>query len=73
MGMHQRPVDIPAIILANSTHFFIFDLNLPQDREKIAKATGRPEFMTKPNGYHFWYYKNGLNRPVRAKLTLHKE
>lgn len=71
-ALTQRPVDIPAIILANSTHFFIFDLNLPQDREKIAKATGQPEFLTKPNGYHFWYYKNGTNKPIRAKLTLHK-
>lgn len=68
-SLTQRPVDIPSIVLANSTHFFIFDLNLPQDREKIAKTTGHAEFLTKPQGYNFWYYKNGSNRPIRAKLN----
>lgn len=71
-SLTQRPMDIPAIILANSTHFFIFDLNLPQDRKRIVDATGIDDFNEKPNGHNFWYYKIGRNRGVKAKLTLSK-
>lgn len=68
-ALTQRVMDIPTIVLANSTHFFVFDLNLPQDREKIAKATGQTEVLEKPGNYYFWYYKDGTNKPIRAKLT----
>lgn len=69
-ALTQRPVDIPSIVLANSTHFFVFDLGLPQDREKLVKVTGQLEFLEKPTGYYFWYYRNGSNHPIKAKLTL---
>lgn len=71
-ALTQRPTDIPTIVPANCTHFFCFDLNLPQDREKMAKLTGQEEFLIKPNGYNFWYFRNGSNQPIRAKLKLSK-
>jgi hypothetical protein len=69
-SLTQRPTEIPSIIMANSTHFFIFNLNLPQDREKIVKITDQREFIQKPDKYHFWYYKIGHNKPVLATLKI---
>lgn len=69
-ALTQRPTDIPSIVLANTTHYFIFNLNLPQDREKISKVTGHPEFLERPENYNFWYYKNGSNQPIKARLKL---
>lgn len=66
----QRPSDIPAICLANSTHYFIFAMQLPTDREKIAKATGRNEFYQQPKGHEFWYWKIGTDDVVLAELKL---
>ena len=66
----QRPSDIPAICLANSSHYFIFAMQLPSDREKIAKATGQPEFFKQPTGYDFYYWKIGTDKAVLAALSL---
>jgi hypothetical protein len=72
-ALTQRPSDIPSIIMANSTHFFIFSLNLPQDREKLVKVTDQREFFIKPKRHYFYYYKIGNNKPVLATLNLKKE
>jgi energy-coupling factor transporter ATP-binding protein EcfA2 len=70
----QRTLDIPAIILANTTHFFVFDLNQPQDRKKMADSTGVPEFQIKPSTvggkYSFWYFNYKMDKPQIAKLQL---
>lgn len=69
-ALTQRPVDIPAIATANSDHFFVFDLMLEQDRQKMAKVTGCPEMLTRPGWHYFWYFKNGSERAVRATLKV---
>lgn len=69
-ALTQRPVDIPAICTANSTHFFVFDLMLEQDRLKMSQVTGMPEMKTRPGKYTFWYFKNGEHDTYRAKLKL---
>ncbi|MFO6595593.1 ATP-binding protein [Bacillus cereus] len=66
----QRPAEIPAIVMGNATHFFIFDMNLPQDREKIAKTTGAMKFLEKPGYRKFWYFRSGWDEPVLAELKL---
>lgn len=66
----QRPSDIPSIVMGNCTHFFIFDMNLPQDRDKIAKTTGSDKFYQKPGYRNFWYFKAGWDEPVLATLKL---
>lgn len=71
-ALTQRPSDIPTIAMANSTHFFVFNLNLPQDREKMVKVTGMTEFYELPGKHNFWYYKMGDDWPVRAKLDLER-
>ncbi|MCY8467191.1 MULTISPECIES: ATP-binding protein [Bacillus subtilis group] len=66
----QRPTDIPVIAMANSAHYFIFTMQNPDDRKKIVKATGMPQFHEQPGGHNFWYWKVGMQSPVLAKLKL---
>lgn len=68
-ALTQRPMEIPTIVLANSTHFFIFNLQLPQDRKKMSEVTGSEVFMNKPGGHAFWYFKDGMENPERAELV----
>lgn len=66
----QRPSDIPAICISQSNHYFIFALQLPQDREKIAKGTGQADFLDSPKGYNFIYYKAGNENTVLGVMRL---
>ncbi|WP_253852470.1 hypothetical protein, partial [Bacillus amyloliquefaciens] len=63
----QRATDIPVIAMANSSHYFIFTMQNPDDRKKIVKATGMPQFEEQPGGHNFWYWKVGMQNPVLAK------
>jgi len=55
----QRPSEIPTITLANSRHFFVFDLSLPQDHKRMVEITGMTQLWENPGGVNFWYYKLG--------------
>lgn len=66
-SLSQRPAGIPTIIMSESKHFFVFDLNMLSDRQRVAEITGCPELITKPNQFaqqemklkgefYFWYY-----------------
>lgn len=39
----QRPAEIPQFILSESENFYIFQLQMPQDKERIRKIKGIPE------------------------------
>jgi hypothetical protein len=39
----QRPTKIPNVILSESEHYFVFRLNLPNDRKKVQEVTGIDE------------------------------
>lgn len=68
-SLTQRPSGIPQVIMSEATHFFIFDLNLAKDREKIVHITGHEEFLERPGRYIFWYWRADTdNPPVRARL-----
>jgi len=69
-ALTQRPMDIPTIVLANTTHFFVFNLNLPQDRKKMAETTGMFEFLDNPGYRNFWYYKDGEDDVINATLDV---
>lgn len=69
-ALTQRPMDIPTIIMANTTHYFVFNLNLPQDRKKVAEATGLSEFLEAPGTRNFWYYKDGDENAIKATLKV---
>ena len=64
----QRPAGIPAIILANSDYYFIFNMNNINDRKRIYDMTGMKEMLELPKGHNFWYYKVGNDKAVKAVL-----
>lgn len=55
----QRPVGVSPLCISQSKHIFSFDLALDQDRKKVADVTGCKEFLVKPDGYNFWYFRQG--------------
>lgn len=57
----QRPMNIPAFCVGNSQHFFVFSMNNDQDRKKMKEVTGCEKFLTRPQKYAFWYYREGDN------------
>ena len=65
----QRPSGIPSIVPSNCSYFFVFNMALPQDRKKLVEVTGMVELYDWPNGYNFWYYKMGEEKPVKAVLV----
>lgn len=72
-ALTQRPMDIPAICLSQATHMFIFNLRQPQDRKKVADATGAPEFLVNPSKQgerNFWYFRDGWESPIKASIVL---
>lgn len=74
-GATQRPSGIPQICLSEAKHFFVYDLNLVDDRLKLVKITGCPELEEKPNKgeeseYHYWYYNVKDEYPTKCKLIL---
>lgn len=73
-SLTQRPTGIPQIIISESTHIFAFDLNMPQDRAKIAEVSGATEFYAKPSSksktrYGFWYYNVSWESAKLARLV----
>ena len=74
-SLSQRPSGLHNIIFSQSTHIFTFNLNLPADRDKLAKSTGDPQFYQKPgrdpqtNIPYFWYFRDGWEAAIRAKLV----
>jgi len=74
----QRPSGIPQVTMSESTHFFIFDLNMPQDRQKLVDITGALELANRPslqpsgNKYSFWYYNINWEGAKLAQLVERK-
>jgi len=71
-SLSQRPSGIASVIMSECSHFFCFDLNLEEDRKKVAKIAGVNEFLTKPSEvggkYSFWYYNFSMDNAVLMRL-----
>lgn len=57
----QRPSGIPLVCISESQHVACFRLNMPNDRKRMAEATGQPEFQ-----------EGVQNLPLAGKLTGHE-
>lgn len=69
----QRPKSIPLILLSESTHFFVFDLQMEVDRKRCMEVITHKEIMQKPFGdlgieHGFWYYNFRLSKPLLGVL-----
>lgn len=51
----QRPSRVPQVMLSESEHAYIFNLKLPQDRERIADITGLEDELFKLPEHEFFY------------------
>lgn len=69
-SLSQRPSGISQLPISEAIHVFSFDLNMPQDREKLAKTTGCIEFMEKPGQYKFWYFDTRKDKAILAQLKV---
>jgi hypothetical protein len=59
-GCSQRPKTIPRFCISESTHLFVFDLNIEDDRKVLVENSGYTELAIKPSKiskreYTFWY------------------
>lgn len=68
-SLTQRPKGLANVILSEATHYFVFRLQLEQDRERIVDITGASEFYEIPPKFHFWYFRQGMSSPVLARLV----
>jgi hypothetical protein len=71
-GLTQRPANIPMLAMSEATHYFVFKLNLKQDRQRMFDIIGQDEVLTiPPEMYSFWYYNTKkMDKPILAKLQL---
>jgi hypothetical protein len=78
-SLTQRPSGIPIICMSEATHFFVFDLNIKEDRDRLKKITGneimdyKPSELCKINGknmeYPFFYYNYKMDKPNLSEMT----
>ncbi len=68
-SLTQRPSGIPLVCMSEATHFFVFDLNMEEDRDRLARITGCPQLLQKPGRYTFWYHLATSDKAVKAKLV----
>lgn len=63
----QRPTRIPLFTISESDHRFVFRLNWPADRQRMAEACGAVELLDTPQGeFGFWYHRDGQDRAVEC-------
>lgn len=68
----QRPKTIPLVCISELTHFFVFSLNVEDDRKRIMEVVGAKEFLQIPPKHYFWYYNVEMDRPYMATLKIKK-
>jgi len=70
----QRPSGIPVIIYSEASHWFIFKLQNPADREKMANYSGFDEFMQTLPMFYFLYWTSikSDKPPIRGTLKFER-
>ena len=64
----QRPMRIPQVILSESEHYYIFSLQLAQDRAKVEQLAGQKFPIVR--GHEFAYTKVGTEHPPRKFILI---
>lgn len=64
----QRPVNVHPLCISQCFHIFAFDLNIDQDRDKIARVTGVKEFLNNPGWHNFHYWEVGMQGASKGRL-----
>ena len=67
----QRPKTLPLFLLSEASKFFVFELNLKEDRQRLVEITGREEFMDRELcEYCFHYFDIKKNEYFVGKVVL---
>jgi hypothetical protein len=61
---NQKPIYLPHAALSEADHFFVFDLLVKSDREKVASILGNKVLKRPTDPHGFWYYHKSLKDPV---------
>lgn len=69
-SLSQRPSGINLLPISEARHILSFDLNLEDDRKRMAKVSGTPEFYDKPGKFKFWYYNVENDNAILAQLKV---
>lgn len=57
-ALTQAPVSIPLVTMREAEHFFCFQLNLDDDRKRMAQVMGKTVMNTPIKKKYSFYYKN---------------
>ncbi len=68
IALTQRPAFIPGFFMSEAEHYFIFKLQLPQDRDRVQEYIGEVDFNDL--GPHEFFYYNVLNSDQPAKMKI---
>ena len=67
----QRPKNLPLFLLSEASKFFIFELNLKDDRQRLVEITGREELIDrKLCEFCFHYFDVKTNKYFIARIVL---
>lgn len=66
----QRPASIPLIFLSEAEYFFIFRLNLLDDRKRVAQFGGEQVLEPVRDKYGFYYYSINNDEPIYYKRII---
>ena len=64
----QRPSRIPISVLSESEHYAVFQLQMEEDRAKMAGLIGREVLAEKIPEHSFWYYNVGQTGPAERYI-----
>ncbi len=67
----QRPKSVPLVFMSESEHYFMFRLNLEDDRKRMKEFMGEQVLTPIPDSHGFYYYNIFSNKVIyRKKLNI---
>lgn len=61
---NQKPVFVPHAALSEADHFFVHDLLVKRDREKMVDILGTKIRKRIPDKHGFWYFYRTMTEPI---------
>ena len=61
---NQKPVFVPHSALSEADHYFMFDLMVATDRDKMAGILGSKVKKRPPDLHGFWYFHKSMREPT---------
>lgn len=68
----QRPMQVPQAIMSESEHYYVFRLQLPQDKKRIREIVALDELKINAIKKHSFFYANAdgeILGPLKLNLA----